>query len=343
MRLPPKPLRRLLLGPAVLLVDALLISVSPVVIVLAAVASPFFGGWRPLRVALIVIAFAAYHLAATLACLLLWIASGFGRRARSEGMQRAHYRVMRWFVAGLYRVIVRLACVQIEISDSRAASEAMSRADRPVLLLSRHAGEGDTLLVLHELLCRHGRRPQVVMHEALRLDPLIDVLGERLPNRFVDPRGGDTEVEIAAMARAMGQSAALVIFPEGANFSEDRRLRGIERLDRAGHAQEAEWARAIRHLSAPRPGGTLAAIEAAPEADVVLMGHVGFPAGLAEVWRRLPEAQTIEVRLWHEPSSSIPADREEKIDWLFGLWQKLDAWVDERLRAGAGALGSVPD
>ncbi len=343
MRVPPKPLRRLLLGPAVLLLDALLIAVSPVVMVLAAVASPFFGGWRPLRVALIVIAFAAYHLAATVACLLLWIASGFGSTAQHEGMQRAHYAVMRWFVAGLYRAIVRLARVRVEVSESRAAGEAMSRADRPVLLLSRHAGEGDTLLVLHELLCRHRRAPQVVMHEALRLDPLIDVLGERLPNRFVDPRGGDTEVEIAAMARAMAQSAALVIFPEGANFSEHRRLRGIERLDRAGHTQEAAWARAIRHLSAPRPGGTLAAIEAAPEADVVLMGHVGFPAGLAEVWRRLPEAQTIEVRLWHEPSSSIPGDREEQIDWLFGWWQKLDAWVDERLRAGVGTPGSMLD
>ena len=42
------------------------------------------------------------------------------------------------------------------------------------------------------------------MHEALALDPLIDVLGRRLPNRFVDPRGGDIEVEIAAMSRDLG-------------------------------------------------------------------------------------------------------------------------------------------
>ena len=116
-----------------------------------------------------------------------------------------------------------------------------------MLVLSRHAGEGDTLLVIHELLCRHNRGPRVVVHEALRLDPVSDVLGRRLPNRFVDPRGGDTEVDIAVMAEELGETAALVIFPEGGNFSPERRLRGIERLDRAGHFEEAGWAREMKH------------------------------------------------------------------------------------------------
>ncbi len=94
---------------------------------------------------------------------------------------------------------------------------------RPVVVLSRHAGEGDSLLVLHALMCRHGRRPRVVLHEALRLDPLIDVLGQRLSYRFIDPRGGDTEVEIAAMARDLDDDGAVLIFPEGGNFSAQRR------------------------------------------------------------------------------------------------------------------------
>ena len=42
------------------------------------------------------------------------------------------------------------------------------------------------------------------MHQALVADPLIDMLGTRLPNRFVDPRGGDIEVEIAAMSQRPG-------------------------------------------------------------------------------------------------------------------------------------------
>ena len=332
---PPKLVRRLVVAPVVVLVEGLLLVASPALLVVAVLVSPLFGGWRPARVLLIGVAAVERHLGAILACLGLWLASGFGRRVRSEAMQRAHYVVMRWFVGGIYRAIVRLARVEVTIRESDDAEGILSAPGRPVVVLSRHAGEGETLLVVHELLCRYRRGPRVVLHEGLRLDPLIDVLGDRLPNRFVDPRGGDTEVEIAAMARELGPTAALLIFPEGVNFSERSRRRGIERLERAGFHEEAGWARAMRHVSAPRPGGTLAAIDAAPEADVAIMGHVGFPTGVREVWRLLPARQQIEVRLWHEPHTAIPTDRDARIDWLFGWWRTLDEWVDERERVGA--------
>jgi hypothetical protein len=167
----------------------------------------------------------------------------------------------------------------------------------------------------------------VVLHEALRLDPLIDVLGRRLPNRFVDPRGGDTEVEIAAMTRDLDDDGAVLIFPEGANFTEARRRRGIERLEQAGHEEEAAWARDMDHVSAPRPGGALAALEAAPHADVVIVGHAGVPVGFKELWRMLPEEQTVQLRMWHIPADEIPEGRDERIDWLFGWWRTLDDWV----------------
>ena len=327
---PPKIVRRLVIAPLVALLDLAVVVLSPVLLLVSVLISPLFGGWRPVRMSAIVVAFAGYHLAAMLACLGLWVASGFGLRTESQSMVRAHYRVLAWFVAGVYDVIARLARVTVNVTESAAGGQILSTRERPVVVLSRHAGEGDTLLVINELLCRHDRGPRIVMHDALRLDPLIDVMGERLPNRFVDPRGGDTEKEIAAMASELGETAALVIFPEGANFTEQRRERGIRRLEEAGHEEEAAWAREIRHLSAPRPGGALAAIDSSPEADVVIMGHDGFPSGLKEVWRLLPEPQTIELRLWHEPASAIPDDPDERIDWLFGWWRTLDEWVAER-------------
>jgi 1-acyl-sn-glycerol-3-phosphate acyltransferase len=330
---PPKLVRRLVLAPIVVLADLLVLVLSPILLLAALLASPFTGGLRPLRALAIVLAFAGYHLAAMLACLGLWVASGFGWKTRSEPMVRAHYVVMRWFVNGVYRVIVRVARVRVEMTpDSTAADDALATHGKPVLVLARHAGEGDTLLVIHALLCRHGRGPRVVMHEALRLDPLIDVLGERLPNRFLDPRGGDTEKEIAAMAEELGDTAALVIFPEGANFTEERRRRGIERLESGGFAQQAEAARGMRHVSAPRPGGALAAIAAAPHSDVVVLGHAGFPTGVRELWRLLPHEQTVELRLWLEPAAAVPSERDAQIEWLFGQWQRLDAWVEERTR-----------
>jgi len=334
MPVPPKLVRRLVLAPLLVALEALVLVLSPLLALLALLLSPVFGGWRPLRMLAIVLSAVAHHLGATFACLGLWLASGFGARMDTEAMVRAHYAVMRWFVRGIYRTVVRMARVEVIYRESEAVSELLSGSGKPVVLLSRHAGEGETLLVIHELLDRHSRGPRVVLHERFRLDPMIDSLGERLPNRFVDPRGGDTEVEIAAMARELGQTAALVIFPEGRNFSEETRRRGIERLEQAGHERQAEQARELRHLSAPRPGGALAAIEAAPHSDVVIMGHDGFPNGLREVWDLLPEPQTIEVRLWHEPAAEVPSDRDAQIDWLFGWWRRLDDWVEERRRAG---------
>jgi len=332
-RVPPTLVRRLVLAPLVVLLDLVLLALSPLLFLLAAVVGPLFGGTRALRATYVLVAYAARHLQAVLALFALWVRSGFGRRLSADAMQEAHYEVMRRFVSGIYRAMTRAARVEVTTDEPEEAYRALSEGERPVVLLSRHAGEGDTFLVIHQLLCRHGRRPRVVMHEALQLDPLIDVLGARLPHRFVDPRGGDTEVEIAAMARELDDAAAVVIFPEGANFSEEQRRRGIARLERGGHDRQAEIARAMRHVSAPRPGGTLAAIEAAPAADVVIMGHVGFPTGLGEAWRRLPERQTIELKFWHERAETIPDDRTERIAWLFDRWRRLDAWVEERRRA----------
>ena len=222
-----------------------------------------------------------------------------------------------------------MARVKVTVLDSERA-EAVLASETPVVVLSIHSGEGDSLLVLDHLLRRHRRRPRIVMHQALAADPLIDMLGTRLPNRFVDPRGGDIEVEIAAMSKGLGARDAVVIFPEGGNFTAERRLKSIERLLHRGHHEQAEQARGMEHLSAPRPGGALAALESAPDADVVFMAHYGFPAGFDEVWRALGERTAIEVQLWHVPASALPHDNDERVRWLFGWWETLDAWVAER-------------
>ena len=333
MGVPHVAVRRLLFAPVVVLLDLVLVLVSPVLLLVAALVSPLFGRWRPLRMAVIVLSFAFHHLGANVACGGLWLASLV--RRDQDAAERALYGVMRWFVSGVYRTIVRMARVEVRVTESAAAEEALDSGRRPAVVLSRHAGEGETLLVMQQLLCRHGRLPRVVMHERLRLDPLIDVLGTRLPNRFVDPRGGDTAQEVAAMSRDMHERAAVLIFPEGVNFSEESRRRGIERLEERGHARQAEWARGMVHMAAPRPGGTLAAIEAAPDADVIFMAHVGFPTSLREVWELLPHDQSVEVRMWVAPREQIPATHEERIDWLFGWWRALDGWVAERHGAGA--------
>ena len=330
MPVPPKLVRRLILLPLVLTVEMATLLASPLLVVLAALLAPILGGWRPLRATLVTLAFVSRHAAALVACFGLWIAGGMRRTATSEGERRRLYELMGWFVGGVFRDVVTLARVEVRVSDSDAAGAALSAKSRPVIVLGRHAGEGDTLLVLFELLCPHRRGPRIVLHERLRLDPLIDLLGGRLPNRFVDPRGGDVEGDIAVLAAGLNDNDALVIFPEGANFSHAARERAIARLREGGHDEWAASARAMAHVSPPRPGGTLAAIDAAPSADVVVLAHAGFPTGVREVWRHLPRRQVIDVRLWHEPAEELPREHVAQIDWLLHRWREMDAWVGER-------------
>ena len=322
MRVPPPLVRKVVIAPLVLGIEFAVIVFAPFLAVVSAALSLLFGGRRPVRVFAFVLTWASTHIASVGACVVL---------ARSES--HSHYGLMRWFVGTISRTALRVARVRVTVRDSAAAAAVLSARERPVVALSIHSGEGDSLLVLDLLLRHHKRNPRIVMHQALAMDPLIDVLGNRLPNRFIDPRGGDIEVEIAAMSRDLGPKDAVLIFPEGGNFTAERRLRSIERLLHRGHLEQAEQAQAMEHLSAPRPGGALAALDSAPEADVVFMAHFGFPDSFGEAWRDLPHPTPIEVQMWHVPAEEIPAGTDARIAWLFAWWTALDAWVAVRRAA----------
>jgi 1-acyl-sn-glycerol-3-phosphate acyltransferase len=327
VKAPPTLLRRVLIAPLILGAELALLLFSPLLAAVSALLSLLTGGRRPIRVLAMALTWAGGHVLSVLACWLLL--------ATREDRSR-YYAVMRWFVGTVAQAVIRAARVKVSVVDSERA-EAVVASETPVVVLSIHSGEGDSLLVLDHLLRRHRRRPRIVMHQALAVDPLIDMLGRHLPNRFVDPRGGDIEGDIADMSRDLAARDAVLIFPEGGNFTQERRRRSIERLLHRGHHEQAEQARDMEHLAAPRPGGALAALSSAPQADVILMAHYGVPTGFRDAWRRLSDRIEVEVQLWHVPASELPDGDDERIRWLFGWWETLDAWVAvRRLRDGTG-------
>jgi hypothetical protein len=115
-------------------------------------------------------------------------------------------------------------------------------------------------------------------------------------------------------------------------------LRAIDRLHEAGHARQADAARAMKHVSA---AGRRPRRDRGPLRRRHRHRHAGFPTGLKDVWRHLPDDQVIEVRLWHEPADVIADDSDAQIDWLFGWWQTLDAWVTERESAEQTTVSDV--
>ena len=119
---------------------------------------------------------------------------------------------------------------------------------------------------------------------------------------------------IGELSRNLDENDAFVIFPEGGNFTEHRRKRAIERLRRKGLIDEAEKAEQLRHVMAPKPGGVLAALTQARDADVVFVAHTGVEhmVTVLDVWRELPMDREIQMRWWVVPADEVPEGEDER-------------------------------
>lgn len=335
--LPPPVVRRLVTVPIALAVLPLLVVTLPFWILLGLVTSPFLpGSFRGLRLLWFGIVWFACEWCVLAALGWLWLRAGFGRRLADERWQQAHYDLLRWMLDRIYRT----ARWTFRLRIAGFGTGELLRRDAPLLVLCRHAGPGDSVLLVRSLVTLAHLRPRIVLKDALQLDPTVDILLNRLPTRFITPHpdvADDVTAAIATLAAGAGPGDAVVIFPEGGNFSERRRSRAIERLRGLGHADEAAKAERMQHLMAPKPGGTLAAMAAAPDADVLLVAHEGLEdlSSLADLWRGLPMDDLVEARWWLVPSAELPRDRDVdgQVDWLFDWWVRLDAWIAEQRAA----------
>jgi 1-acyl-sn-glycerol-3-phosphate acyltransferase len=265
------------------------------------------------------------------------VVSGFGGRLRTEPYQSRHYAVMRWFLDVVYDGAARTYGLRVEVDEPELTGEELTaRLTRPVIVLSRHAGPGDSFLLVHELLSVYQRRPRVVMKATLQLDPSVDIVGNRLPNVWIKSRQTGERIfteQIARLARGLDRDGALVIFPEGGNWTPSRWRRGIRRLESKGRSDLAERARDMPNLLPPRPGGALAAVAACPDADVIFVAHAGLDniVTLGDVWGRFPIDQVVRARWWRVPYDQVPRDaaHEAQVQWLYSWWEQIDAWITE--------------
>jgi 1-acyl-sn-glycerol-3-phosphate acyltransferase len=334
-------LRRLLTIPAVIVAFGFVTSTMPLLALVAVVLSPLLPGrWRALRFAWFALLWLGLEVAALIALGWLWLIRGAGRRLDTPAAVDAHYRLLGVLLGWLCCSVERLFAVRVRLEDvalpaSSQIPPLVPAGPRPLLVLSRHAGPGDSFLLVHELVTAYRRQPRIVLKDALQLDPAIDVLVNRLPSRFISPEpgaGNDVAVTIGTLAEGMDSDDALLLFPEGGNFTERRRQRSIAKLQARGWAVHAALAARMRHLVAPRPGGVLAALDAAPDADVVFVAHTGLEQldSVLDLWCGLPMDREIRARFWTVAARDVPAGREERIAWLFGWWARIDAWIDQQ-------------
>ncbi len=339
IRLPPRWLRRIVLWPLPVIVGILYVVTVPVWFLVATLPSYRLPGKlrlvRSLGLATVYLATEFFIIASAFA---LWVASGFGWRIGTARFVTLHYGVLRIALAMLVGAGRRLFVLEIDAAGPPlpAANDGDGDGDgAPLIVMSRHAGPADSILLVHEVMSSYGRRPRIVLKDLLQLDPAFDILLNRLPNRFIStgPGGGNRAVAaIAELATGMTSADAFVIFPEGGNFSEGRRVSSIERLHAAGHRAAAERAEELRNVLPPRPAGVQAAFAASPDAHAVFVAHTGLDqiAGIRDLWTAIPDHKTLYVN-WHViRAHDVPEDPADLEELLLVAWEGIDRWISDR-------------
>ncbi len=328
--------RRLVVAPAVIaLTLAMWVTLPGWLLVGAAVSPVLPGRWRALRLLWLALVYLTFETLLLAVLLGLWLASGFGWRIRSPYFAGIHYDLVQGTLIVFFREARRVLALRIRTDGPHPPRVP----DGPVLVMCRHAGPGDSFILMYALLHWYAREPRVVLKNTLAWDPAIDVILNRIPARFISPNpaaGEDLEAQIAALATDLDDDDAFVIFPEGGNFTPERRDRAIARLRKLGLERMAVRAEELTHVLAPRPGGVLAALEAAPEADVLMVAHTGLDHMLTigDVWRELPMDKQITMRWWQVPRADIPDDRDARIEWLYEWWERVDDWIEDNRPVG---------
>ncbi len=121
-----------------------------------------------------------------------------------------------------------------------------------------------------------------------------------------------------------------MIFPEGALFRPERRERALVKLREQG-SPLVDRADELDNVLPPRPAGTLALLDGAPDADVAVMAHVGFEpiASVLSLWRALPLPARAGEGLAVTPAD-VPAAADDRQVWLYDRWTTVDDWIERQ-------------
>ena len=321
----------------------------PLLVAIAAAVDLWRGDrrWVLLRCLAFVLLYLTCEVGGVAAAFALWLGSGVwaGRGAGQspaarltglpDGYLDANFRLQCWWARTLFRGAERIFGMHTTVTGDEAVRTG------PFLLFLRHASIGDTVLPAVCIGDRHGIMLRYVMKRELLWDPCLDIVGNRLPNYFVQRGSGDSEREVAAVQRLLdeiGPRDGVLIYPEGTRFSPAKRERFLARLRGATPARLLAVAEGLRHTLPPRLGGPLGLLERNPGLDAVFCAHTGFE-GAATFGDLIGGAlvdRAVHVAFWRVPFAQIPVDRTAQAEWLYEHWQRIDDWIDDH-------AGEVPD
>jgi len=256
----------------------------------------------------------------------LWLVLAPFKRLGSSTSQRWHSRLQRFWarslaLGGKYTLRLRWQVDGLECL----------RDSGPLIVLARHGSQGDALLTA-ALLSAEGRRLRFILKHQLLGDPCLDIVGHRIPNYFVDRDSLNNKNELAnigQLATDMADDEALVIFPEGTRFSEEKLSRAVTALCQTAPSR-VRAAQALTSVLPIRTAGTLAALAKSP-ADLVILNHVGIRdiSSLKELQASVPLPTALKFHLWRTPRAELSVEWTEKqlVQWLDEQWAAVNSWV----------------
>ncbi len=261
---------------------------------------------------------AALELIGITAATVLW-AMGLA------GNQALHYRLQRWWASAMWDGVALLTGAELEVEGLEDLRPG------PVVVLSRHVSLADSVVTAVLLTSRARFRPRMVLKAELEIDPCLGVVGNRVPNVFLDRANAESTGGLASIAQLgtdLGPDDAVVIFPEGTRSNDDKRARSLAAIAERD-PERADRLSGLQHLLPPRTTGTRALLDAAKGVDIVTIWHVGLDgldsfsgilSGVADGHTRL----RFVVRRW--PRDEVPTGDDLK-SWLDDRWLEMDAAV----------------
>jgi 1-acyl-sn-glycerol-3-phosphate acyltransferase len=321
--------RRLLTIPAYIGLTLLVTAALPALLPAAAVLTmlPAFRGAVPTL--LFVTAYLWCETIGIIVAFWIWI-----RHRDPARFLAANVRLQYWWANALKVVAETLFRLRFDVGGAEALEGPGA------LVLPRHASIADTIIPMVFYAIPRRIRLRYVLKRELLLDPCLDIVGNRLPNLFVDRGGQDSDRAregVARLAADLEEDEGILIYAEGTRFSASKHAALLARY--ADSPPMLTQLRRWDELLPPRLGGTLALLQANPGRDLLFCAHTGFEG--SSRFRDLLNGAWIGARIriafWRVPWAAIPKRRDEQVEFLFEQWDQMQQEVRRLMSAGAAA------
>lgn len=312
--------RRAVSIPALIVGALTLVVLLPIWLPLAALADVVRLRWRlpTVRLLAFAVSWTCLETIGVTAAALLW---STGQRRN----QKAHFGLQRWWAARLMSALRLTTGIRVDAADATSLSPG------PAIMLCRHASLADSLLSAWVVTSKARMNPRYVLKKELLADPCLDVVGNRLPNYFLDRQAPDSTTELAALrvlSAGLTDDQVAIIFPEGTRASPKKRERAMEKI-RERDPERADRLAGMQHLLPPRPAGSQALLEGRPDADVIVAWHIGFDGldtfgGILRYLARRP--RTVQFHARRISRADVP-EGPAFTRWLDDQWLQSDSSV----------------